>query len=472
METKEHSITELAQLLSQGADERIFLNEEGLTKYGTPLIRDNYVNRGSCTCSAARSNDVDLMNRLLSEHTTKEDWIDLKNQLDNDLKHELGWDEAHDFELFFAPSGTDLVYYPLIFSKLIHPGRKVNNLITCIEELGSGTKLSSVGQFYANYNQFGETITKGQAILPTQQIDTICFNARSQDGKIAKNSEAIKELVDQHPNDLILVNLVYGSKSGIEDDLKLIDEIKAPNLQWVVDMCQFRHSNEILHNLVSKGAMVMITGSKFYESSPFSGVMLVPKKIYNKLLTIYDWSSVAGYQKIFSKYDVPAPLMERATFMDRINQSGLLRWACALESMKAFNQLDEDQTEAKTTLWRDTIFSLLNASESFELMPHQELTNKSIVSFRVQKDGHFLDAMQLKQLYFSVVKGTYSENYPFDHLTIGQPVSYGEKAFLRLAIGAKSIRQFVKEDEMDFDTDRKIVSIIEDKLSALEIHHT
>ena len=141
METTELDIKYLSKLLSQGADERIFLNGEGLTKYGTPLIRENYVNRGSCTCSAARENDIELMNDLLSKYESQKDWIQYKNQLENELKKELGWDQAHDFELYFAPSGTDLVYFPLIFAKLLTPERRVNNLITCIEELGSGTKL-------------------------------------------------------------------------------------------------------------------------------------------------------------------------------------------------------------------------------------------------------------------------------------------------------------------------------------------
>lgn len=470
-ETGEYTIAELSQLLSQGADERIFLNEDSLTKYGTPLIRDNYINRGSCTCSAARHTDVDLIKHILSNHSSKEDWITFKNQLDQSLKEQLGWDEAHEFELFFAPSGTDLVYFPLIFSHLLYPDKKIKNLITCIEELGSGTKLSSQGRFYANYNQFGDEIEKGATILPAQTINAISFNARSEDGKIAKNSLSIRSLVAENPDDLILVNLVYGSKSGIEDDLKLLDEIKADNLQWVVDMCQFRHSREILHRLISKGAMVMITGSKFYESSPFSGAMLVPKSLYNKLIKVTDWNSVTGYDQIFSKYDVPASLMERATFRDQVNSAGLLRWACALDSMRKFNLLEENLGEIKTTLWRDNIFSLLSSRDCFELMPHQELTNKSIVSFRVKKNGKYLNVNQLKELYFSIVKGTYGKQYSFDHITIGQPVSYGEKAFLRLAIGAKSIRQFVLEDEKDFMVDQKIVSIIEDKLSLLEIHN-
>lgn len=471
MESKLQGITKIEEILSRGADERIFLNEEGLTKYGTPLIRDNYVNRGSCTCSAARESDVQLMNDLLEQNTTKEDWIQYKNELNDQLKQELGWDEAHDFKLFLAPSGTDLVYYPLIFAQLLEPGKTVNNLITCIEELGSGTKSSSVGEFYADYNQFGNKTEKGVAILPHQNVNTVYFNARSRDGKIQKNSESIRALVDQHPDELVIVNLVYGSKSGIEDDLKLIDEIKADNLQWVVDICQFRHSRDILHQLISKGAMVMITGSKFYESAPFSGAMLVPKSIYDKLLKVNDWSSVEGYSAIFSKYDVPAPLMERNSFTDEINIPGLLRWASALKSMRSFNKLKEKDTIAKTVLWRDKIYSLLNVSESFELMPHQELTNNSIVSFRVIKNGNYLSADQLKELYYSIVKGYYGADYPFDHITIGQPVTYGEKAFLRLAIGAKTTQQMVEEDQKEFVTDTMIVGIIETKLAELEIHN-
>lgn len=472
METTGYNIKELANLLSRGADERIFLNKEGLTKYGTPLVRDNYVNRGSCTCSAARNNDIELINNLLTANQTKDDWIEYKDLLEKELKHELGCNDSHNFELFFAPSGTDLVYYPLIFSQLLHPEVKVNSLVTCVEELGSGTRNASQGRFYASYNQFGKEIKKGEPISPCQQIQSIFLNARSENGEIYNNAESVRKIIDEHPEERIIVYLVYGSKSGIEDDLKLIDKIQADNLQWVVDMCQFRHSRDILHKLISKGAMVMITGSKFYESAPFSGAMLVPKSVCTRLERVEDWGSAKDYQNIFSKYDLPSFLSRRAPFTDKVNVAGLLRWACALSSIKDFKVLNEVRVEDKITNWRDAIFSLLNASNSFELMPHQELTNKSIVSFRVLKEGVYLNTAQLKELYFSIVKGDYSNAYPFDHITIGQPVSYGAKAFLRLAIGAKSIKQLVEEDEQNFTTDKKIIEIIENKLAALEIYQT
>ncbi|CAG5084869.1 hypothetical protein [Parvicella tangerina] len=472
MEKESRIISDLEKLLSEGADERIYLDDQGLTKYGTPLIRNNYINRGSCTCSAARNNDIKLMYELLESHNSSTDWISLKHTIEKELKAELGWDELHNFDLFFAPSGTDLVYYPLLFSQLLSPHKKIQNLITCIEELGSGTRLSSLGKFYANHNQFGETVDKGGDVIPNLEIQTHFFQARDEFGDIRNNAVSIRKVINEHPEDSIIVNLVYGSKSGIEDDLRMIDEISANNVQWVVDICQFRHSREILHDLISKGAMVMITGSKFYESSPFSGALLVPNAITQQLLKVTDWNAVNGYSRIFSKYDVPLSLMDKAPFKDKINQSALLRWACAIETMRAFNELDEKDTEEKTNHWRDKVYQLLKTSNTMELMPHQELTNNSIVSFRVYKNNKYLNQEELRSLYFSIVKDYYGDKQEFEHLTIGQPVSYGEKAFLRLAIGAKSILQFVKQDETQFATDEKIISILEQKIAEFEIHHT
>ncbi|WP_139058849.1 hypothetical protein [Thiorhodococcus drewsii] len=466
------TISDLERLLSQGADERIFLNNEGLTKYGTPLVRNSYLNRGSCTCSAARDGDVVLINNLLRSHKDSTDWIKLRRSLENELKIELGWDERHDFDLFFAPSGTDLVYYPLIFSQLLFPEKMIQNLITCIEEIGSGARLSSLGRFYANYNQFGESVAKGSDIIPDQKIQAHFFKARSEFGNIHNHADSIRKIVHEHPEDSIIINLVYGSKSGIEDDLGMIDEINENNVQWVVDICQFRHSREIFHDLISKGAMVMITGSKFYESSPFSGAMLVPKEISRKLLQVADFNSISGYSCIFSMYDVPQSLMKKVPFADRVNRSALLRWACALSSMRAFNQLDKIEVEEKTIHWRNKVLGLLEASDAMELMPHQELADNSIVSFRVFKDNQYLNQEELCSLYFSIIRGGYGNECEFDYVTIGQPVNYGEKAFLRLAIGAKTIRQFVVQDEAEFATDEKIISILEQKIAELETGRT
>ena len=471
MEKTLHSV-ELDLLLSKGADERIFLNQHRLTKYGLPLVSDDILNRGSCTCSPAREADAEMMQEVLAECESLDDWLQLKHRITRELKQELNWDGEDNFEIFYAPSGTDLVYIPLMFGRLLHANQPILNIITCIEELGSGTRFAAREMFHADFNQFGEPIRKMDPVLKDGPIETIFFNARSVDGEILDNATELKKQVRNHPDHLVIINLAYGTKSGIEDDLRLIDVIDGEHIMWVVDLCQFRHSKNILNMLLGKNALVMITGSKFYESPPFSGAMLVPKTIYQKLQAVDNWHAINGYGKIFSSFDFPTEIREKLEFNGNFNLAGTLRWLCALEEIKKYNALPAKRVEEKIDQWREVVFRELEARPEFELMPHQKRTNKTIVSFRVKFNGQYLNREELQKLYFSIVTDNYSDTYRFKRIMIGQPVSYGDKVFLRLAIGSKTIRWMVENDETDFPYDKDIISIIEAKLHQLYENHS
>lgn len=52
---------------------------------------------------------------------------------------------------------------------------------------------------------------------------------------------------------------------------------------YVVDACQGRFEIDWLNDLLSKNAIVLITGSKFFRGPPFSGGVLVPAPLMAKL---------------------------------------------------------------------------------------------------------------------------------------------------------------------------------------------
>jgi hypothetical protein len=401
------------------------------------------------------------MQKILNTNQTSMGWRNLIDCIANDIKGLLNWNNKNNLELFFAPSGTDLVYYPLLISKLIHPDKKILNITTCIEELGSGTRLATAGKYYANYNQFGEKKKKGSSILPKEDMENYYFKARSESGDIMNNQEAIIELVKRHPNHSTIINLVYGSKSGIEDSLSLIDKIEGDNILWNTDLCQFRHSKDIINKLIDKNSMVMITGSKFYQSPPFCAAMLVPKKIYSKLLKSNSYDQVRAFSSIFSSYDFPNKIRKQLNYRQKINIASILRWSCALEEIKKYNDLPIGKVEEKINAWRKTVSKLLEEKDEFQLMPFQENTNKTIISFRIKLNNTFLDENALKKLHQLVVSLQHEELPSSRRFFIGQPVTYfANKSFLRLAIGAINIRKFVEDDEYEFNIDKKIIEIL------------
>ena len=100
-------------------------------------------------------------------------------------------------------------------------------------------------------------------------------------------------------------------------------------------------------------------------------------------------------------------------------------------------------------------------------MPDQSVTNKTIISFRVKKDGQYLNHQELKELFKSVVCDGRLASYNDQKIFIGQPVAYGQKSFLRLAIGSMCIREFIDNDENEFKQDASILNIIQSKTELL-----
>ena len=450
-------------LLKKGADERIFANKEGRLQYGIRPVNIDLINRGSCTCSSATEDDLSLITYLLEKNTTPDDWIEQLEQNTGELKNIFITDNKADFEVFYAPSGTDLTYYTLLFGLLIYPDRPILNVVTCIEELGSGSRLASAGKFFSRYNQFGELINQKPPIS-TGKVLPVFLNARSSQGKILDHKKNIKALIDQHPGHTVIVNLVCGSKSGIEDDLSIIDEIPKENVLINVDFCQFRHREELISSLLKKGVMAMITGSKFFQAPPFCGALLVPKWITSRLKRATRLKVTYPFKPFFSRYDVPWSVREQFGFKDKINVSSILRWSCAIEEIKRYFSLPKRVAQEIIYQWYEFMLNEIKKYDEFELIPDQDKTLNSIVSFRVRCKNGYLNHQQLKELHYAISTRNYTNQQNFKNIFIGQPVSFGNQSFLRMAIGAQNIREFLEADNDPFVEDKAILSIIQSTL--------
>ncbi|MEM6722516.1 MAG: hypothetical protein AAF598_00685 [Bacteroidota bacterium] len=467
LESKEDLIE---KYLSTGCDERIFINEQGQLKYWIDPTNADLINRGSCTCNAITKEGMAVVNALLQRNLENTHQFEaLLAEQTAKLKDLVNYEGTDKFELFFAPSGTDLVYFPLVISQILNPGKPILNIVSCPEELGSGTVLASQGLYHADHNQFEEMMPKGTAVIPNLPIKMLSLDARSKEGQINNHNTYIKEQIETYPDHSIIINLVYGSKSGIEDNLNIIEEIGRKDIIWTVDMCQFRHSRKIIHRLLDQDALVYLTGSKFYQAPPFCGVMLMSKPFYNRLISA-DWSPAQAFSRVFSAYDFPIALQEQLQLPARKNISLLLRWACATEEISRFKATDADLVNEIVERWNTFVNHRLAQSPYFELMPDQRFTNDTIISFRVKKDSRFLNHEELKMIHKAVATDGLNPDLDFRNVFIGQPVAYGNRSFLRLAIGANNIQTFIRADERVFDIDRKVIEFVESKVAAFENH--
>ena len=204
----------IEEYLATGCDERIYLDHNGLNRYwNNPVDFKDLVHRGSCTCGTLSWDNLKFMDELLeNDLSVFKHYEQLLSDQTRQLKELINYEGEDRFEIFYGPSGSDLAYLPLFFSKIIHPGMPVLNIVSCPEELGSGTLHAVKDEFHAAYNQFEEAVPRGERVCKNLAVNTIFLNARSRDGKIINHEAYIKEQIREHPDHAIIVNLVYGSK--------------------------------------------------------------------------------------------------------------------------------------------------------------------------------------------------------------------------------------------------------------------
>jgi hypothetical protein len=449
------------EAILQGGDERLSLLSNGLNKYNVnPVHYEGIFNRGSCTCSPLTPEGYKVA-RELFEKMTPATFPMFHNSHTQRLKALLNFEGEDRFDVFFAPSGSDLCYYPLLFSQMIHPNKKIVNLVTCPEELGSGSTLALNGQYYFQTNQTGQSFEKGSKLSNTLPIKRVEFPARGASGQIISHQQKLlKTIQDMGTDYSIIANLVVGSKSGIENNIRVISQVPE-SVMWTVDLCQFRASRLLINGLLGQNCMVLITGSKFYQAPPFCGALLVPRTITNRFKYV-DPELLAPFHRIFTKYDIPVELRDKFFgFPDVQNVGLMLRWETALNEMEHFNDLCSFERHSAAVEWNQFVNGLIDESDSLELMPDQELTSSTIISFRVKnRQGQYLSHEQLRDFYASLCSLEHEGFSRYRKVLIGQPVKYGDKSFIRLAIGANSIRQFI-EGTMTFDDDRHLVGIID-----------
>jgi len=453
---------EIAQVLTEGCDERVhIIPESGLNKYHlNPVNYERLLQRGSCTANLLTRRSHGVAKAFLGKY----DELSYEHLLETQsarLKSLVGSEFNDPFDIYFAPSGSDLVYYPLMFQLMLNPNKKLINVVSCPEELGSGSKFASETRFYANYNQFGESIVKGEFVDPENTSEVHYLDARDEDGNILDRTKAIKKIIAENPGASVVGSLVFGSKSGIKDDLNVIDPDS--DTMWVVDLCQFRVDPKLIHELLEKGVMVMLTGSKFFQAPPFCAAMLVPRKWSEKLSEV-DASVIKPYGKLFSAYDIPFFMQNmRDQLPAKENKALRLRWEIALDEMEAYSYWSTKETDDIITRWATGVMSRLETSPYFKLMPDQLKTNMSIISFQVWVGDNALDNAQLKELFKAITTSTHDGfEGGFNKVFFGQPVQYGAKSFIRLAIGAYTVRAFLEKDAVDLHNDYRVIEIIED----------
>lgn len=461
METKREVATFEEELVS-GGDERLDLDAQGLNKYYVnPTKSSGVFNRGSCTCSFITEEAKVPTYQLYEYLNQNPDYDACYENLRDRIKTAL--EEGNEpFEVYLAPSGSDLCYYPLLFSATIHPDKPIMNVVTCPEELGSGSVLAYKGNFFSQKTQIEDVEITGP-VSDALNIDYVSFAARDEEGGILDHRKKIKACIEKHKKThTVIVNLVIGSKSGIEDNIGIIEECQGLDVYWVVDICQLRVSRKLIQNLLHLNCSLLITGSKFYQSPPFCGALIVPQKWANEIAASKaNPAFTKGFDRVFTSYDFPKHSIYRPWFKANGNHGLLLRWEAAIYEFEALSEYKESEVIRVVTKWNNHVREYMESrSEIFELMSDQDKTNKSIISFRVKKNGRYLSHEELRALYRRICLEGNKWMPQYDLITIGQPVAYASGSFLRLALGSFNVRKLIDRG-LDLSDDTKLLNTLE-----------
>lgn len=463
---------QLLEALIAGGDERTQLDPHtGHNRYFiNPVDSRDLFNRGSCTAGMLNGRSRVVAAEFLRRYDTL-NYASLVEEQSFRLKNLLSSAHNDPFDVFFGPSGTDLAYLPTLFQRLLHPDRPIIQLMSCPEELGSGSRDVAAARLFGQENQFGQPLRQGMPVDTHAAEPTVVeLDARDEAGNVLDRRDQIVQLIEENPTAAIIGSLVFGSKSGIKDDLDVIDDY-GDHVMWVVDLCQARVDPALLHDLLDRGAMAMLTGSKFFQTPPFCGALLVPRQMTERLRAAGDpdeededgaTSPIAPFGQIFSAHDVPWALDNvRRHLPDEENRGLRLRWQIALDEMESYASWPHHVSNALMDEWNTELSRVIHRHPNFRLMPDQHKTNDSIVSTQVLAGGRELSHDELRTLYQEVLSTEHDGlSDGARRVFFGQPVRYGDRSFIRFAIGAPTVRWMLHRGALFMDDDLRLVDII------------
>jgi hypothetical protein len=374
-------------LLTAGGDDRLRINENtGLNSYGcSPRPRPWAVTFASTTASSISEYAFAESERLrqkmiqaICDNSFDAFISDEYTKVRREILHALQLEDMQGVELAFTSSGTDAELLSLFLSVSGGP-EIVTNVMVGPEETGSGVLLAASGRHFMRTTPLGGVVERELPVegIPTERVRLVEIPLRHNDGAFLESAELdsrvvtlVRKLIASGGR--VLLHTIDSSKTGLTaPNMSTVCRLKeeyGDALDVVVDACQFRASNNKIRTYLDKGFMVLITGSKFFTGPPFSGAMLIPETLADRVKDNGDLP--AGFTHYFSRHDLPARWDRRgACLSGACNLGLLLRWKAALWEIKAFQAVSEKHKYMIFALFGESIREAIKSNPDLELVP-------------------------------------------------------------------------------------------------------
>ncbi|MXO67658.1 hypothetical protein GRI72_02275 [Altererythrobacter marinus] len=333
---------ELVARLCSGGDERLALDPQtGLNRYMSgPYPRD------IVAYASSTANDIsrDAFRHLLGQGRPADgDYGALLEGMRGRLRGAFGL--GGDVDVVFAPSGTDLEYVALAATIDRSPGG-VHNVLLGADEVGRGCVHSAAGRYFNDRTAPGRTVVPGESVPGLEAVSLTDIPVRCGRG-LARTSGQIAASIEgeiaraRAGGRHALVHVVHGSKTGLI--LPALDDLDRLLARWgqamtpVVDACQVRLSPGDVAAYLDRGAIVLMTGSKFAGGVAFSGWALVPAALVRRAPPL-----PAGFDALFRRAEWPQGWNGREALPDRGNPGLATRLEGALFELERFRALPAD----------------------------------------------------------------------------------------------------------------------------------
>ena len=442
-----------AQLLTQGGDARVALDERGANRYGCrPYPDAELLAFGSATSSViseAGYAAADSLRHRLQE-TTEPQHLSYARELGR-VRHELlqlcGLDDLAGLECVFAASGTDIHF---LASQLSFGS---NGLVLMPEaaETGSGVPAALGGDACRTAGR--ETVEV--AAVKLRNGDGTLRDTTAVEAEI--ESRAAGAAAEDRPVLLVLTDV---SKSGlVAPGVACVDALQERfpgRIEVLVDACQFRLAPATLRAYLERGFMVALTGSKFVGGPSFSGALLVPVSSARRLR----WRTLpAALSACCSRAEWPSHWAATEALAAFANFGLLLRWEAALQELRMFRMLPETGVEEFFREFAQAVQQRLQSDPAFEPLDVPALDRgplsgigswdreQTLFPFLLRNRGRVLDATQMRQVYRMLQTGDSGLR-----CQLGQPVNCGTRdgvplAALRLCLGARQAVEALQDRE-------------------------
>jgi hypothetical protein len=343
------------RLLAWGGDSRLAIDPQSrLNKYGCSTVpRPAAITFSSCTASS--TSDIGYRSaertreRLLAAICSGQSFHDACSELIEGTRQQvgavLGLDQLPGAEIVLAASGTDCELLAL-HAALEEHGCDLVSIVIGPDEIGGGSLPAANGRHFDAIAPLTRAVAVGTPVeglaVDRLRVETLALRDRwGTPVPIAEVDRAVSRIAHDAVSRgaRVLVHLVDSSKTGMRAPSigavrRLQDEL-GDELTVLIDAAQMRTRAERLLECVSTGAMVMISGSKFFTGAPFSGALIVPPHLAARL----DRASAVpdGFGAYISRLEVPPRWTHLRDRLPATPNIGLLmRWTTALEEMHAF----------------------------------------------------------------------------------------------------------------------------------------